>query len=975
MAKTNKKFIKKPFFKKEAEPIIDDELPNESVKGFWNKVACFFKKFAKSLKTSVMTYPHHYLALFIPMLILFATFACMGMFPFGAKTVLTVDMDGQYVYFFEQLRDVLTGKASLLYTFERSLGGEFLGYYTYYLSSPLSLIIVLFPAKMITEAIMTLLILKCGLCGLTFSFYLSRTRKRNPVAFTMFSVMYALCAYGVMYQYNTMWIDALIWLPLIALGIERLVCMGKFKLFTISLAIGIWSNYYIGYMLCIFVAIYFFFAILSKPNEEINLLGEKYHRLKSLARIAIFSVVALMLACTMITSAYYSLSFGKSDFQDSSFAPDLRFDVLHLISKMFIGSFDTIRDVGTPNIYAGTLLVLMLPVFFMSKKIKAREKVAYAILCFIFILSFSVNTLDIVWHGFQAPIWFNYRYSFMFSFILLIMAYRGYEQIDEFNTAFVGKTGVFLIILLSIIQKTITYVRYEWIDGSRVQINDKPGYAMVWLSFLFIFVYILLFYVNKNTILKQTSVMLLAVVVCIEAFASTLITWVGEINDGGWAGRSNYRDYVDKLESAVDDIYEKDEGFYRMEHTIFRKNNDNLVANIKGVSEFTSTFNQSTINFLSSLGIFTDGQTTKYSGSNPVTDSLLGIKYVIGSDTDDTNGGFYGKNSVSSLYSSYTTESGLIIYENPYALPIAFGADASIKSLALENNYFAVDNANSIFSALLGEKTEIFEVCEYSYRKDLSSNIDSALTDKYSTDDWLDFRRYEHSTSNATVTYSVYATKAGEVYMHLPSPWSTSVTLTVDGKELTNSLFIGETKNIVCLGSFSEGEAILVKLTFNNYRLNIKNTETLFTQINSDKLEEAVSTLKSSGLQLEKYSDTRLKGTITASENGCVFTSIPYDRNWQVYVDGERVETYKLADALVGFDITVGAHSVELRYVHSAFYMGLAVSLAGLMIFIALCILDKKFGVRVNEPNLDNDALLDEATENDLNEEQNDIPS
>ena len=950
--------------------------PSVKPVGFKNTVKHYFFKTVFSLKKSIMTYPCHYLAFILPMAILVAVFACIGMFPLGAKTILTLDMDGQYVYFFEQLRDVFSGDASLLYTFERSLGGEFLGYFTYYLASPLSLVVVIFPKKMITEAIMTMMILKSGFCGLSFSFYLSRTRKRNAVGFTMFSVMYALCAYGTMYQFNTMWMDALIWLPLIALGIEKLISEGKFKLFTISLAIGIWSNYYIGYMLCIFVAVYFFFALFSKPQKENNLLLENRHILKSFIRIAIFSAVALMLAATMITSAYYSLSFGKSTFQDSDFAPELRFDVLHLISKMFIGSFDTVRDVGTPNIYAGTLIVLLLPVFFMSKKITPREKIAYSVLSFVFILSFSVNTIDLVWHGFQEPIWFNYRYSFMFTFVLLVMAYKAYECIDEVNATFLGKTSVFLIFLLAIIQKTITYVRYEWTGSSRVQVTDKPGFAMLWLSFLFILAYFLLFYVNKKTFLKRTATMLIAVVVCIEAFASTTINWVGEINDGGWASRTNYRQYVDKLESAADSIYAKDKGFYRVEHTIFRKSNDNLVANIKGISEFTSTFNQSTINFLQKIGIYTDGQTTKYLGSSVLVDSLLGVKYIIGSGTDDTNGNFPNKNSVSSLYNSYSAENGLVIYENPYALPIAYCADINFKGFEFTSSELSfVNNSNNLLNSVLGYELNAFEPCKYQELTQNRVNISIPLTNKYSSDEWYDIRRNEGSSSPAKIYYSVTATRDGNIYMNFPTPWTTAVTLTVNNVEFTKSLFQGDNKGVINLGNYKKGDNITVGLEFNNYRLNFQNSGSFFVQINEEKLNEASALLKANGLKLEKYSDTNLKGTIHADKNGCVFTTIPYDTNWKVYVDGERVDTYKLVDSMVGFDISVGDHTVEFKYVHSAFNMGLAVSVAGLLIFIALCILDKKFGAK---PVLITDAEQpkeDNTENNDSSEENNDIPS
>ena len=169
---------------------VDNCTADSQEKGFLTKLGAFFKKAFNRLSRSLNEKRHCYLSFAVPIILLYITFICLGMYPFGTRAVLTLDMDGQYVYFFEQLRDVYTGDASIFYTFERGLGGEFLGYFTYYLASPLSLLVVLFPKTMITEAIMTMILLKTGLSGLTFSIYLGRTRKIKPIGISMFSVMY-----------------------------------------------------------------------------------------------------------------------------------------------------------------------------------------------------------------------------------------------------------------------------------------------------------------------------------------------------------------------------------------------------------------------------------------------------------------------------------------------------------------------------------------------------------------------------------------------------------------------------------------------------------------------------------------------------------------------------------------------------------------------------------------------------------------
>ena len=165
----------------------------------------------------------------LPVIIMWIIYICMQVFPFGEESVLVLDLNGQYVYFFEELKNIIYGDGSLLYSFSRPLGGEFFGIFAYYLSSPFSFIVALFPASYMTEALLIMFLLKTGCCGLTFGVYIDATRKRNPVSTVLFSAMYALCGYAVVMQHNTMWIDNLILLPIIMLGIENLIKYGKIR--------------------------------------------------------------------------------------------------------------------------------------------------------------------------------------------------------------------------------------------------------------------------------------------------------------------------------------------------------------------------------------------------------------------------------------------------------------------------------------------------------------------------------------------------------------------------------------------------------------------------------------------------------------------------------------------------------------------------------------------------------------------------
>ena len=225
----------------------------------------FLYKIQQKIANSQYTYL--FFAFLVPAVIMYIVYIALGIHPFGERSVLVLDLNGQYVYFFEALRNFVRGDASLLYSFSRALGGEFLGIYAYYLASPLSYLVALFPTAKMLEALLVIILLKTGLCGVTFGFYLHKnSHNRNKFIIVAFSVMYALCAYAVVYQNNIMWLDALICLPLITYGIEQLIKFGKYKLFVVSLATAIMSNFYMGCY--IFLLLYVFSEARAKQSAQ-----------------------------------------------------------------------------------------------------------------------------------------------------------------------------------------------------------------------------------------------------------------------------------------------------------------------------------------------------------------------------------------------------------------------------------------------------------------------------------------------------------------------------------------------------------------------------------------------------------------------------------------------------------------------------------------------------------------------------------
>ena len=173
----------------------------------------------------------------VPVSLMYIAYAHFGVHPYGDKSVLVLDLNGQYVYYYEAMRDVLHGEGSLMYDWSRNLSGEMFGVFAYYLASPFMLIICLLPRTWMCGAIEAVQLAKIGCAAITFSIFLRKRSKPSKTALLVFSSCYALMSYMVVQLMDPMWLDGLIWLPIICLGVHRLVNEGKMAGYIIPLAL------------------------------------------------------------------------------------------------------------------------------------------------------------------------------------------------------------------------------------------------------------------------------------------------------------------------------------------------------------------------------------------------------------------------------------------------------------------------------------------------------------------------------------------------------------------------------------------------------------------------------------------------------------------------------------------------------------------------------------------------------------------
>lgn len=358
-------------------------------------------------------------AFLIPAAVMLWAYASLGLAPWGDKTVLLSDMSSQYVEFFCALKN-----GELFFSWSKALGTSYIGVFSYYVSSPLSLLTLLVPNEEMPIALMLLIVLKVGLAGLSFAVFARQRFPGHDGAALFGCVCYALMSYSMIYSICVMWLDALIWLPLILLALERILAGRGAGPFTAALAVCFLSTWYISYMAGAFCALYLCARLVC-----LRLAGRELKRV--LARFFGGAACALGLTAWMWLPTLLSMFSGKFSGGNVDYDGLLACSPLDLLGQLRPGQFHSIGYDAPPYVFCGTAALVLAAAYFFLKKLPLRERLAHLGLLAAVTVSMLLSPLDKVWHLLQRPNWFPFRYSFVFSFVLAYLAVQALGALEE----------------------------------------------------------------------------------------------------------------------------------------------------------------------------------------------------------------------------------------------------------------------------------------------------------------------------------------------------------------------------------------------------------------------------------------------------------------------------------------------------------------------------------------------------------------
>jgi len=815
--------------------------------------------------------------------------------PFGGKCLIVVDGVHQYLPFFSEYQDKLKHLNDICYTFDIGMGNNFLSLWSYYLSSPFSLIILLFPKAQLPMAINIIISLKIIMSAFTFAYMLVHWNGKpdKNIGVIAFALLYAFSSYVVGYYWNLMWLDCILIFPIIMLGMQKLHNEGKSKMYILALLYSFVCNYYISFMICMFLVIWFF-TLNYVSVKDFFVKGIKF-AIASLVAAAMGAVVLLPAYMGIMTTASAEFEFPKWEFY-GKFADTLR-------SHMFCSEVLTnqIGDAGT-NLYCGIITILFAIMFFFIREISLKKKIIYAAVELLFIISFNNIKLNYIWHGFHNQYGIPNRFAFLYVFILLIMAYEVYINRDKlrFAMVLVSYTLSMLFVIYCYFNAEVTYENKCYIITA----------ALLTLYLIFMGLYCQL------TVKTEFFARLLVLTAIFEMAVNGLY---GFSQDGS----SDMVYYYGNTKEIFDvrNRVEEKEMLSRSDILQPISVDEATWFNLKSVGTFCSTVNGDMVDVMTDLGFYTGANEYLYYGATPVTNSLFGVKHVYTREND-----FVNVDSDMTVCDSGKTKDGEVtVYENPDALPIAYMVKDDILDFATyDNGPFTVQN--ELCGALTGVEPVFVSIFEDMNVSVYGTNMEITLVDDNNA-------TYKKANGSARGDMIYTVPKDMDLYISCRGSNVHKVALLIDGKERAYDRYQGQ---IFHIGQMKKGQLVDIQFELNDGQDMSGELYCYPMQFLEDEFNQVYEYLSQREMKVTSATDTDIKGTVNVGKDEVLFTSIPYDDGWRVFANGKEVDTLYLMGGMLGADLPKGEVNVEIKYQSPGLMKGLIITIIGIIFFLIL---------------------------------------
>lgn len=901
--------------------------------------------------------------------------------PFGENSLLSVDLWGQYFPMYRQF-SYSNSFSEAMYSWNGALGFNNFVQSAFYCRSLFLLIFKIVPFSSSIAYINYVCLLRLGISAVTCLLFLEAKFKKKSPAFMAISISYGLCAYSIAFIMQFMWTDCIMYAPLILLGLERLMDGKSPILYVITLALTIYTNFYVGFGVCLFT-LFYFIAETVKRTEFVNkakfphCFANRKEIKKSILRFAVYSLLSGAMTAVIAIPTLKGLSLsmsannGKVDF--SQWYHTFSENINAMLPQTGIS-----LEYGVANIATGLFMFILIPLYFLNTSVKFSDKLASGAFLGALYCGLNYNPMDYVFNGFHFANQLPGRWSFLFSLALVIVAANGIAKrkgINQKNIICSYIVGSFFLL----------FSRYSTLSPI------KEESLNTWFKLITVFCVLLSIYITfaryndkeaaakiaessesitdataENTADEKTAstmennenpdasssaedtpaenaevdpsvkkkaikdkffrgaalVTSFAIAALITYDVCTNAVYVASRINGG-VGTSNMTSYLKVTEVLTDNaaiVKNGSDDFYRVESNLGWTFNDGQLADYKGMTYYGSTLNGNVYNFLRFMGnrIYAQSVSTVYNNSSTVQNSLFGIRYIVDRGRN-LNERLPGINLIQS-------NDNCMIWENTTTLPLAYATSEKVRSFELTDEIRAIQAQNNLVNLMYGEDINVYEKHEpsaFSYENcTLNPNDNWNENHFYRQDAALPVKfNYTYVCPSEQPIYIEHNFRAGQMLV------------TVNGAE--KQVDIGA-ELFKYIGTYPAGTEINISVQLEGIGIGCYGVN--LYSFNTEKWQNVYNKLNSSSLDVTSFKNTRIEGTLNMAEAGVVFTSIPQDGGWKVYVDGKKVNDFTIADTLIGFMTSAGTHEVTFEYHVPGYAAGLTISIISILLAV-FCIL------------------------------------
>lgn len=555
-----------------------------------------------------------------------------NLYPFGSDTILRIDLGTQYVDFIMFFNNSTLREK--LYSFSKGFGGPVTGLIAYYALSPFNLILQLFRKNMEMAVFLTVAA-KFVFMGQGAYRYLNRHFEDKKINL-VFMMIYTFYPYFIRYYFNVIWMDCFALLPFLLLMTENVIDGKGRKGFIILYTYALLANYYIAYMLSIFIRMYFFWYSVMKCRYSL-----KYTVQRTITMASCVAISFMLVSPVLLPTAYQLFSGKLSDSMGFG-----RTKPMFNILTIFLAFFDGAHFVDSlPVFAAGVCTVFLLFAFFLSPKSRNSEDIGLGLMLAVLAASMYFPLLYLVWHGFSWPVGFAPRSTCAYAIVFMIICRKSVGYLDSKAAV---RTLVPVVPLY--MACAVFFMKTPHLPWSRSIL-----FATILSLTVSVFAFVLM--LKNEKLAKNLFCTAMAVLIVINSsiHMNRERAFQTVESDRLYNYEANMA-LIDYAKSQIDD-----DGFYRMEDLQSRVFNQPMGAGYYGVNHFSSTYDLRQLEMFEHFGYQSSFYSTIYTCSNPVTDSLFGIKYLLSKNADNSPAGYV-----------MLAEGEKNVYYNPNHFPMAF---------------------------------------------------------------------------------------------------------------------------------------------------------------------------------------------------------------------------------------------------------------------------------------------------------------